>query len=68
MHRGDFEPKVVLLELGVGQERARRKWSNYNWGTLGSTGLVRVCERQAKRGRERCGERRELEGEREQAY
>ena len=28
MHMGNYEPKAVLVELGVGCERARRKGSN----------------------------------------
>jgi hypothetical protein len=28
MDRGNYEPKAVLVELGVGRERARRKGNN----------------------------------------
>ena len=65
MHMGNYEPKAVLVELGVGCERARRKGSNDDWGASGLAGLVRACEQQPEREGERHDERRECVCERE---
>jgi hypothetical protein len=58
MHRGNYEPKTVLVELEVGCERARTKGSNDDWGALGPTGPVRTCEQQLEKERERHDKRR----------
>jgi hypothetical protein len=69
MHRGNYEPKAALVELGVGRKRARRKWSNGNWGAPSLVGPVRVCEQQLERERELRDERRGHDRERgEQTY
>jgi hypothetical protein len=58
MHIGNYESEAALVEPGVRRERAIRKGSNNDWGAPGSTGLVRACEQEPERERERRDERR----------
>jgi hypothetical protein len=68
MHRENYEPKAVLVELGVGCERARRKGSNDDWGAPGSASPVRACEQQLERERQRRRDERRERERGEQAY
>jgi hypothetical protein len=67
MHRGNYEPKTVLVELELRRERARRNGSNDDWETLGLAGPVRTCEQQLEKERERHDERRKRVCVRERA-